>query len=361
MARPGDLTYYRQVIRDNESASNNMAKSLDAITDNAPVTNTAADIHDAALIMPTATPLPVVIGHGLQNSPLGRLPGEIRNLIWEMVLVNPKGLDFRAPIVREVGILRTSRQNKLAHYSDLRAGRKAAITCPQIMWALNIMATCQQIRHEVDNSLLDLNDIHIRGVGSMDHEEGQPSIQRSIPLLKNIPSSLGSHLGRVVLWPEPITLSSETGVPFAWDTHEVKTFLSGYSQAIHPFRLLLGLAHRFSRWTESEVQVCGHDAPLTFEDCALIEVALPIEDSVAALGIVDEAIDKRLGLFRQHRAHRICHVRAMLRAFERDLEISRRNMKDAVDFILGVPDAQSRAVLAEIRRVPHEEMLARFR
>lgn len=300
-----------------------MVDPLDATTDLRPLTNAAAtdftqnvDAADAGL---TSTQLPLAISHGLQSSPLNTLPPELRNKIWEMVMVNPKGLNF--------------------------SGQTAAIACPQITWALSLIATCRQIRSETKYLLLDLNDINIHidpfFLDFLGREE-MFNIQRSIALLERIPSSLGREMCRVVLCLDFGSRSyTQAGV---LKDPEFHLSLIKFEQAIHPSRLFLGLGFCFSGWGRGDMQVCARDAPVTLDDCTSIRCNVPFGDRALALRAVDETIDHRLGLLQRHGPHRWCAVRAMTRTLGSGLEVTRQYMREVFDLVIGNPGARELAL-----------------
>ena len=115
-----------------------MAESHDHKGDTAPLAN-AVDIEH---VSPIPVRLSVAVGIGFQKSPLAKLPGELRNEIWELVLVSSKGFNFRACSGKPGRGLEPSPEcedeSSLAHYSVLHSGRTVAITFPQFLWALNL-------------------------------------------------------------------------------------------------------------------------------------------------------------------------------------------------------------------------------
>lgn len=300
-----------------------MADRLDETTDLTPVTNTAAtdftqnvDAADAGL---TSTQLPLAISHGLQSSPLNSLPPELRNKIWEMVMVNPKGLNF--------------------------SGQTAATACPQITWALSLMATCRQIRSETKYLLLDLNDINIHidpfFIDFLGREE-MFSVQRSIALLESFPSSLGREMCQVVLCLDFGSRSYEEASMLK--NPEFRLSLIKFEQAIHPSRLFLGLGFCFSKWGCGDKQVCARDAPVTLDNCTSVRCNVPFGDRALALRAVEGAIDRKLGLLQRHGSHRWCPVRAMIRTLESGLEVTRQYMREVVDLVVEVPGARELAL-----------------
>ena len=118
---------------------------------------------------------------GLKNSPLGRLPEKLRNDIFTLTFTLSKSeADSRSSFFGNM---------------NSRIGQKSA-TCSQISSALNIMATCKQIRSETEGLFFSLNDIKIDRHGLYGSTE---QVERISPLLRRIPCSLGSKSGHVVI------------------------------------------------------------------------------------------------------------------------------------------------------------------
>lgn len=107
--------------------------------------------------------------NGLRNSPLSRLPSELRNVIFEMVFTHLSNS------------YHCTSYSMSAFFSSLGT-RAEKSTCPDISRALNIMAICKQIRSETKSLLLLLNYIRIqRG----DIHGCLSQLERALPLLKN--------------------------------------------------------------------------------------------------------------------------------------------------------------------------------
>ena len=293
----------------------------------------AVDIHH--------TQLPVTVGHGLDNSPLGKLPRELRDLIWVLVLVCSAGLDFNAwAQIVDAQLQLGSSSDHFAYCRQICARRTTpGKNCAQMLWALDIMATCQQIRYETKGLLLRLNDIHYRGDRALIRQK-QTGILESIPMWKTIPSSLGTNLGRVILWPTSNYNSHDRAAQLSgWASMNVwQPLLSEFAEAVRPLRVFLGFRSPIMGWAEGEGQVCKLEAPVTFNDCSRIEAIVPAGDGPTALKIVNETIDKRLEKLQRHRTHRMCQVRAMLRKIESGLEESRQFMKEALILTMDVEE-----------------------
>lgn len=306
-----------------------MASSTATMRSISTTENDDASHSDTAHIEQALAGLQVASNSGLENSPLGRLPAELRNKIFEMAFAHPTDRD-------------ASYSTSMTSFFSRLGTRRASTSCHQISWALNIMATCKQVRSETEGLLLSLNDIYIdRGELFLSLAQ----LKRSMPLLMRIPSSLGSDSGRVVL--HLVCAVSRYRAAAGEELQKfsgpgLKRLLATSSQAIRPFHLFLDLDMRFHAWgggdaQRNDVLICHKDVPVTLGDCGRIHNIIPADDHDAALIQIDEVVDSRLELLRRHCLHRLCPVRATLRQSESGLEESRQFMRDIVDRIFEDP------------------------
>ena len=114
---------------------------------------------------------------------------------------------------------------------------------------------------------------------------------------------------------------------------------------MRPFKLFLDLDVAFHQWSASEDRtrrICGQETPATLHDCSRFHLHLQVGlDPKVALSRIDKVVDDKLQFLLQHRMHRLCPVRAMLRQFESGLEEARQYMRDINDFVSEFPDAVS--------------------
>jgi hypothetical protein len=264
-------------------------------------------------------------GSGLENSPLGRLPPELRNEIFSMAMTYSHSIE-------------SDRKSFFNNFGF----NKTTPTCPEISCALNIMATCKQIRSETKNLFFSLNDIRVRR--SILYNSVK-QVERIIPLLRRLPRSLGLDSGRVVL---PVLsgayhYSEDAELDSRWDEGGLKHLFLTTSQAIRPFQLFIDLDVAFHSWCASGDigrAVCSQDTPVTTRDCSRFHLDLQVGvGPTAGLSQIDKVIDDKLESLRQHRLHRLCPVRAMLRQFESRLEAMRKHIRLINDFVSEFPDA----------------------
>jgi hypothetical protein len=127
--------------------------------------------------------LQVANSSGLENSPLSRLPPELRDEIFSMATTHIHSYEL------------DSNSTSMSSFFS-RFGVGPSTTCSEISSALNILATCKQIRSEAANLFFSLNDIQLLSF-SLHYSVEQA--ERISPLLKILPRSLGLDSGRIIL------------------------------------------------------------------------------------------------------------------------------------------------------------------
>jgi hypothetical protein len=271
------------------------------------------------------TQLHVDSSSGLKNSPLGRLPAELRNKIFEWAFSD----------VPSSFISRNGPNGSMSSFFSTLGTKQAFTTCSQIDSALNIMATCKQIRHETAKLLLSLNDINIM---TPDIRGSLAQLERSAGLLKKVPSSLCLSLGRVVLSIDcvPSLYRERAHIELCpWSVPGLRQSLIASSQGIHPFQLFLDLDMAFHAWGNlgnGNTLICHKDAPVTLDDCSHLHNIIPVgDDRMAVLRRAEETVNNRLVLLRHHSMHRFCPVRARLSHMESGLEVARQYLRDIVE------------------------------
>jgi hypothetical protein len=133
------------------------------------------------------------------------------------------------------------------------------------------------------------------------------------------------------------------GLESQWSAGGLKHLFLAISQAIRPFQLFLDLDMAFHPWSSSKdgaAPICSQDIPLTMHECSHFRLNLQVGvNPKAALSQIDKVLDDKLEQLRQHRLHRLCPVRAMLRQIKKGLEDSRQYLRDINDFVSKFPDA----------------------
>jgi len=247
------------------------------------------------------------------HSRLGRLPGELRNMIWALALTRTEDISIY-------------KENTNFDKENSLSRREYNATISQ---ALDLMTTCKQVCSEVDGLFLSLNDInvHLQMLGRVDESK----IRQSIRLLNDIPTSLCSRSSRVILWQSCFNAHIPDSVPMSsWDAPLIERF-TDYSKSIRPFKTYLGVEIRYHRWCGRDRYICQRDVPLSGDGCSSIKLVFPISDHTAALKAVDEVYHKKLEALERHRTHRMCTVRIELDKIVDGLEKAREMMLDLVD------------------------------
>lgn len=247
------------------------------------------------------------------HSRLGRLPGELRNMIWALALTRTEDISIY-------------KENTNFDKENSLSRREYNATISQ---ALDLMTTCKQVCSEADGLFLSLNDInvHLQMMGRVDESK----IRQSIRLLNGIPTSLCSRSSRVILWQSPFNAHIPDSVPTSsWDAPLIERF-TDYSKSIRSFKTYLGVEIRYHRWCGRDRYICQRDVPLSGDGCSSIKLVFPISDHTATLKAVDEVYHKKLEALERHRTHRMCTVRIELDKIVNGLEKAREMMLDLVD------------------------------
>lgn len=279
-------------------------------------TATQLDPHDTVTAQHDSTSL-VHVSDALGNSPLGRLPPEIRNLIYAMTLAQPHGT---------VG--RNSAWLSLENGAPLSQ-------------ALNIRSTCKQIRDETERMFFDLNEITIYSACTYQNPTGTwPHMQKSVDVLNSIPLTSISNSSKVIVWLDRTLLPSS-----------IPQF-SRVAQGIHRFQVFFGVLSRVHPWsggfdglglgnpTSGGLQpypvscmslkpLCPR-APDSMIDCARFELVFPIRDRTTALKMIEDLYQYKISLVEAHRSHRLCPIRCELERLLQSFVEARQELIDLV-------------------------------
>lgn len=270
------------------------------------------------------TPLKsTAFSNAMERSPLGRLPGELRNMIWALAFTRTEDISLY-------------KENTNFDKENSQSRREYNATISQ---ALDLMASCRQICSETDGLFLSLNDIniHLQLAGRLDETKHRQSIR----LLNEIPTSLCSRSSRVILWQNTFNAHLPDGIPTSsWDAPLIERFTE-YAKAITPFKTYLGVEIRYHRWCGRDRYICQRDVPLSGDGCGSIKLIFPINDHSAALKIVDDVYKKKLRALEYHRVHRMCTVRIELDKIVKGLEKAHEMMLDLVDRVYKLPAGEA--------------------
>jgi hypothetical protein len=242
------------------------------------------------------------------HSLLGRLPAEIRNSIYTIVLTHHHGI-------------------RCDKSSWLPMGERS------VLQALSITSTCKQVRKETKLLFLALNDI-TSSEGPIIHNVGRdrsiytPMSTETVSLLNSIPPTLLSPCSRLVTW-----------IPPDVDMGTLRLHLRVMRNVQH-LQLFLGVilgrhgwCGRSDRnggddWLDNfhSTHICSRGVPASMNDCARIKLVFPINDRPAALALVEDRYRAKATMVETHRSHRICPVRVELDKILRSHEQVRREL-----------------------------------
>ena len=251
----------------------------------------------------------------LRDSQLGRLPAEIRNVIYEMVLTHHHG----------IRCVRSS-------WAPMHDGTS-------VLQALSIMSTCKQIREETELLLFTLNDITssegpITHNNYRDRSEYTPMSTETVSLLNSIPVSLLSPRSRLVTWiPPDIAMDALA--------HHLRV-----ARNLQHLQLSLGVILGRHRWcgcsdengsdcqTNSlyDTSICSKDVPVSMNDCARIRLVFPVDDRSVALALVEDRYQAKVSMIETHGSHRICPVRV---EFGKLLQSHKQVRRELVELVEG--------------------------
>ncbi|KAM0722380.1 hypothetical protein Q7P37_001821 [Cladosporium fusiforme] len=266
-----------------------------------------------------ALPKSTAFSNAMEHSPLGRLPGELRNMIWAMAFARSEDISLY-------------KENVNFDKENSQSRREYNATISQ---ALDLMVTCKQICREADGLFLSLNDVnvHLQMMGRVD----EAKVRQSIRLLNDIPTSLCSKSSRVILWQSSFNAHLPDGIPTSsWDKPLIERFTE-YSKAIRSFKTYLGVEIRYHRWCGRDRYICQRDVPLSGDGCSSVKLVFPINDHSEALKAVDNIYQNKLEALERHRLHRMCTVRIELDKILEGLEKAHDMMLDLVDRVYTSP------------------------
>lgn len=83
--------------------------------------------------------------------------------------------------------------------------------------------------------------------------------------------------------------------------------------------------------------VCIHDEPMTVTECESILVKIPTSDAVKAYRMVQAAFAEKRRQLEVHRSHRVCFIRLSLQKSLERLEIAEQKIRELMENIPGFP------------------------
>lgn len=275
-------------------------------------TSMQSDLMNTVATQQVSTPLTKTID-ALENSPLGRVPGEIRNTIYTMALTYPGGLNCKSSTWRPM--------------SDGTSPSQA----------LNLRATCKQIRAETEGMFFALNDVSIWSDLNEFSSLLEPCsslklrAKQTVQLLNAIPSSMISPCSRLVVWISP----SISGI----GRDHFKPRMLKVTRDVQHFQVHVGTHYGAHHWTSSGYEqqakltsgpsdriICAKDPAVSMNDCASFEFVFPVDDRAGASALLEDLIAEKVALLEAHKSHRFCPVRAEFEGLVKSFDVVREKL-----------------------------------
>jgi hypothetical protein len=252
----------------------------------------------------------------LEHSPLGRLPRELRDEIYTMVSTQPHGL--------------------VCKYTSWDPSYNGG----QVSQALNIRATCKQIRAETEGMFFVLNDIsfdllHYRCGANRPNPYREVGGKQNVQMVNAIPPSLLSPSTKAIIWVDPACADSG-------DVPQICRI----AQSVQHGNVFLGARLGNPRWASSGIEhylfhvprfpnlfdelVCIKDVPVSPNDCAGFGIVFPFKDRAGALALLEDQYKKKMALIEVHTTHRFCAVRAKREILIQSLGLVREKLLNFV-------------------------------
>lgn len=263
---------------------------------------------------------PAALPTGLRDSPLGRLPPEIRNIIYTMTLSQ----------THDISCIRDS-------WSSLHNSTK-------VSQALNLTATCKQVRAETQLMFFTLNHINVYAAYTHEHPRHcWPRLEKSVALLNKIPTALIPSSARVVIWLEANTDPFETP-PFFNVARKIRHFQlffgvleydhhwGSHSGASEHVAYKSGVQQPSQKAVMDKRPLCRR-APDSMIDCARLKFIFPSGDRKTALENVEDIYRSKVDLIEAHRSHTLCPVRCELEKLLASFVVVRQRLTDLVEQI----------------------------
>ena len=237
----------------------------------------------------------------MENSHLGGLPAELRNIIFSMALTDPNGLD-------------TTEVSWGAAFRDL----------------VNFSAVCKQIRQETKGVFFHENVIVF--------SEGNWS--GCLAKLDQIPTSLSPQKLRLrfemleILHPTLDTGYDNPRKPLAKCRKAIEVLGKRFN-----LEATIMISFQHHRWAGRTKDgqgpvICKRDVPLTENDCGRLDVVFHVGESAEAHERrLDNAHQTKKASIAAHAEHRLCPIRAEQRALQQSLETAVDCIRDVISEI----------------------------
>lgn len=279
-----------------------------------------------AAIAPTATNTTVPVD-ALQHSPLRRLPPELRLKIFTFALKQDGGLTF-----------------------DRVSYRPLSDQTP-VSQALNLRATCKQIRRETEGVFFAANEITLI-YPPLTPVYLRKRTEKFLSSVDKIPPSLLPTVRRprIIIRPTDYSPRLGPGPCLEWIVDEL-IHVAAISKSFAPVQVMVQVAMGNYHWCVNSVgepvgndgfldgKICNREAPVSMTECVLLRVEFPVDDRATALSSVDQAFEKKLSLLEAHRGHRLCPVSIQLNKILDSLVPVRQRMHELIGRIPTSPNA----------------------
>lgn len=283
----------------------------------------------------------------MKHSLLGRLPGELRNMIYEFAT------EARLEARDGSGI---TKQNLKAHSNKLSLAKP-----PTLRQLLAPMQVCRQMRAEMLPFFFHSRAILLRhhtdetgrispmGIPSDTELKAWPAVMQAIPRQLRTPRTTFEYQH---IW-ELDSLPNATSID---RVSEFQNAVQTLIDAASPNKLAvtinivfnkLGAASSTRGTYEPEERIlgyfnplCVHGEPMNVHECEAILIKIPTDDAIRAFKVVKRLFAERRRRFEVHRGHRVCFIRPGLKKSFELLAVAERKVQELMEILPYSPGAR---------------------
>jgi hypothetical protein len=285
--------------------------------------------------MSSNKPTEMTTPKGLSESILGRLPKELNNKVYELVM----DADFtsRDGHHRLQGTAHTPQEEE-------------PLTLRQRLAPLQV---CREMRAEAIGYFFQ------KPVWLM-HQKRTPSeyhTTMAVPtddelkiwsaMIANIPMHLRSHWLTFQYYYEcELSIFSVINTTPREPGPEFEAGIRALVKAARPHSLNLAINlffHRMGAFGSSgtgpmdTIYICVRDEPMSVAECESIFIEIPTSDAVKAYRMVQDAFAEKRRKLETHRSHRVCFIRLGLQKSLERLQIAEKKIRELMENVPGVP------------------------
>lgn len=281
----------------------------------------------------------------MKHSLLGRLPGELRNMIYEFAT--------EARLEARDGSDITKKKLE-AHSREKNVEKR-----PTLRQLLGPMQVCRQMRAEMLPFFFHSRAILLRnradqyaysspmGIPSRTQLEAWPAVMQAIPRQLRTARTTFEYQHIWNLDGLPITTSSVSDFQEAVQTLIDAASPNTLVMSINIVLNKLGATSSTAGTYEPEGHIlgtfkylCVHGEPMNVHECEAILIKLPTDDAIRAFKVVKRLFAERRRKFEVHRRHRTCFIRPGLKkSFDR-LAIAERYVQGLMEILPYSPGAR---------------------